>query len=245
MLDSKIRVLVADTAAMSCHLLVDALRHTQDYHATTANPKTALQLLGQGQFDVVLIGFGACEDRLTSTSFIREAKKLYPHVSIIALMETRERAMVVEALRSGARGIFCRSESFESLCKCIRCVHAGQVWASSEELQFAIDALFQHQARAPHLAATRPLSKREQQITLLVAEGCSNRHISQRLGLSEHTVKNYLFRIFEKAGVSTRVGLTLYMLKQGSRNHTSLASPQYLRVSGPILLPSRRSKSAS
>jgi len=63
------------------------------------------------------------------------------------------------------------------------------------------------------LEGPRALSQREQQITRLVAEGQSNRQISQQLQLSEHTVKNYLFRIFEKLGVTTRVELTLYALK--------------------------------
>jgi two-component system nitrate/nitrite response regulator NarL len=49
----------------------------------------------------------------------------------------------------------------------------------------------------------------------MVAEGFSNRQISERLVLSEHTIKNYLFRVFEKLGVSTRVELTLYALKRG------------------------------
>jgi DNA-binding NarL/FixJ family response regulator len=60
------------------------------------------------------------------------------------------------------------------------------------------------------------LSRREQEIAQLVAEGCSNRQISERLKLSEHTIKNYLFRVFEKLGVSTRVELTLYALNGGN-----------------------------
>jgi DNA-binding NarL/FixJ family response regulator len=44
----------------------------------------------------------------------------------------------------------------------------------------------------------------------LVAEGLGNREIAQQLKLSEHTVRNYLFRIFDKLGVSNRVELVLY-----------------------------------
>jgi DNA-binding NarL/FixJ family response regulator len=62
----------------------------------------------------------------------------------------------------------------------------------------------------------RTLSPREEEIARLAAHGLSNRQISEQLDLSEHTVKNYLFRIFEKLGVSTRVELTLHALKLGA-----------------------------
>jgi DNA-binding NarL/FixJ family response regulator len=64
---------------------------------------------------------------------------------------------------------------------------------------------------------TTILSKREEQVARLVASGLSNREISKKLGLSQHTVKNYLFRVFEKLGFSTRIELVLYILSQAKR----------------------------
>src|SRR5262249_5361294 len=63
---------------------------------------------------------------------------------------------------------------------------------------------------------TALLSRREQEVVRCVAEGLSNREIAQRLGLTEHTVKNYLFRIFDKLGVSKRVEVVLYAYSLGS-----------------------------
>ena len=56
-----------------------------------------------------------------------------------------------------------------------------------------------------------PLSHREREVAEKVAEGFSNREISSQLGLSEHTIKNYLFHIYEKLGMSSRVDLVLYV----------------------------------
>jgi DNA-binding NarL/FixJ family response regulator len=59
------------------------------------------------------------------------------------------------------------------------------------------------------------LAPREEQVVALVAEGLANKEIAHELALSEHTVKKYLFRIFDKLGISTRVELVLYAVNHG------------------------------
>ena len=53
------------------------------------------------------------------------------------------------------------------------------------------------------------------QVVQYAAKGKTNRTIANELGLSEHTVKNYLFRAFEKLGVSSRVELLFYLTIRG------------------------------
>jgi DNA-binding NarL/FixJ family response regulator len=61
------------------------------------------------------------------------------------------------------------------------------------------------------------LSNREQDVVRCVAEGMSNREIASRLKLTEHPVKNYLSRIFDKLGVSSRAEVVVYVLRLRSR----------------------------
>jgi DNA-binding NarL/FixJ family response regulator len=61
------------------------------------------------------------------------------------------------------------------------------------------------------------LTKREEDLLRLVAEGLGKREIARQLNLSENTVKNYMFRIFDKLGISNRVELVLYALSSAKR----------------------------
>jgi DNA-binding NarL/FixJ family response regulator len=223
---------------MSCQLLVDALLRSKRFEAVAAATQgEVIEALGRTRFDVVLISTNFSQDALEGLLFVREIRTLDPEVNIVVLLDAMERSLVVEAFRCGARGVFCRSDSFQTLCKCILCVHEGQVWASSTELQFVLEALVEPlPIETRGLPNSRPLSKREEEIAHMVAEGFSNRQISERLVLSEHTIKNYLFRVFEKLGVSTRVELTLYALKRGKIPRTRPPATDTLAKAEPRLV---------
>jgi DNA-binding NarL/FixJ family response regulator len=133
-------------------------------------------------------------------------------------METDSHELAVQALRSGARGLFCLADStFQLFCECIERVHRGEIFATTEQLNYLLDSICQ----APFLrvvgaSGEKLLPSREEQVVALVADGLSNRDVATELGLSEHTIKKYLFRIFEKLGISSRVELVLYALHHGA-----------------------------
>jgi DNA-binding NarL/FixJ family response regulator len=113
-------------------------------------------------------------------------------------------------------GVFCRSErKLDLLWKCISAVYQGQVWANSLQLRLLLKAL-QRQAHIRVVASTGQnlLTKRETEVAGLVVEGQPTKEIAAKLGITEHTVSNYLFRIYSKLGISTRVELVLCLMKQ-------------------------------
>jgi DNA-binding NarL/FixJ family response regulator len=153
--------------------------------------------------------------------WIDELRSQSPTTRIVMLLESSDRESVTHAFRAGAQGVFCRKEPFHFLAKCIRCVHAGQIWASSSQLHFVMEALVARtRANAFPRENEQSLSPREIDVVTSLAEGLTNRQIAIRLGLTEHTVKNYLSRIFEKLRVSSRAEVMLYAL--GRRNNMSV-----------------------
>jgi DNA-binding NarL/FixJ family response regulator len=133
------------------------------------------------------------------------------------MLDSPKRELVLDAFRAGARGIFSKHEPLETLRKCVRVVFEGQIWATSREIRYALDAL----SSAPTIHAINAgglslLSRREQQVVHYLAEGLTNREIGAQLGLSRHTIKNYLLKIFDKLGVSNRVELLFLTLSQPS-----------------------------
>jgi DNA-binding NarL/FixJ family response regulator len=96
-------------------------------------------------------------------------------------------------------------------------VHDGQVWVSSAHLHQVLEAFVSRgPGRILSSSGVQLLTKREEDIVRLVEDGLTNRQIAQELNLSEHTVRNNLFRIFDKLGVSTRVELALYSVNRAN-----------------------------
>ena len=224
--NSDIRLIVADQNLMNCQLLVGALRRCRRIEVV-ARATSSDQILAEAKASlpsVALIGATLQDGSLAGFEAVRRLRNLHPEIRAVLLLDSADRASVIDAFRAGARGIFSRDQSLGTLCRCIQNVHAGQTWASSEQIEAVLEVF----ARiAPLLLPDKakvPLSQRELEVAKLVAEGFSNREISEQLKLSQHTVKNYLFHIYGKLGMSSRVDLVLHVR---SVDRPSLEEPDH------------------
>jgi len=215
-----IPILVGDNSLMSSQLLAAALKRCRTPRLDVIVPDgfTSADLLSTihaKQPEVALISNGLRDGAFAGFHVLRALRSSGCRTKPVLLLDSCERELVIDAFRAGARGVFPRSESSKALARCIHCVSRGQVWASSRELDFLLEALAEAKPlRIVNAKGEGLLSPREQQVAALVAEGFANRDIANHLNLSEHTVKNYIFHIFEKLGVSTRVELVLYVFSQ-------------------------------
>jgi DNA-binding NarL/FixJ family response regulator len=220
-----LRVFIADSSSMGCQLMARALQQSREpieVAGSASNPVEILKGLGENPSDIAIISADFKNGPITGLGLVKEARAAYPYTRIIVLIDSPERAQVVEGFRAGADGVFSRDEPFEMLCKCIRTVCEGQIWASSEQLRYVIEALARGESQPIKGANGTPLlTKRENELVKLVAEGLTNRDVARQLSLTEHTVRNYLFRIFNKLGTSNRLELALYVMKQRAASRGS------------------------
>ena len=215
-----VKVLVADSGPLQSQLLTRALRSRREFQvAAVALEASALRtFLQTNHADVALIA----GNHLSDWGLLRWLRITYPKLSPVVLVESNDGEIVMNALRAGAKGIFLFTrDPFRMLCKCIHRVAEGEIWISSEQLHHVLDALSEVPALRVVNANGKPLlTPREEQVVALVADGLTNRDVATELGLSEHTIKKYLLRIFDKVGISSRVELVLYAMSHGEKSQS-------------------------
>jgi DNA-binding NarL/FixJ family response regulator len=215
-----IELLIGETSRLSCELMTAALRRYPQRLSVIGAEVDSAEIVTQyatKKPDVCVISSRLKDGPSSGLEVTRQIHSMHETARILLLIDEPQREVVIEAFRAGALGIFSREESFSDLCKGIEKVHTGQIWATNEQLQYLVESLA---GKAPVPASikdakgTALLTPREQSLVDLVAQGRTNRDISRELNLSEHTVRNYLFRIFNKLGTSNRLELALYAINQ-------------------------------
>ena len=230
--DSKrqmIHLLIADESFMHCQLLKAAFRYRSSFRvvASAVSRQEIIAAMNSRTVDIALINESLQEGPLTGFGVLSEVHSLFPKTRLIALLKSAREDFVIDAFRAGVKGVFCRTEPLHVICKCIMAVHEGKIWANSSQLSAVLDAF--SGASPLRLANSQEiahrLTKREKDVVRLVVEGYTNRQAAEKLGLTEHTISNYLFRTYEKLGVSSRVELVLYALKNTSPADSDFQTP--------------------
>lgn len=241
----KTRVLVSDNSRMHTQLLSEML--AKDPHLEVISwdfaPSTILSTAVSQNIDVLAIGSELNGSSKEAIAIVRELRSARPTVKIVILLESHRTDAVLDFLRARANGIFEKNGSLEMLRQCLHAVHRGEVWLDNRFVELLINFL----ATAPTLPdldakGKESLTKREREVLELVLQGLSNREISERMSLSENTVKNYVFHIFDKMGVSSRAELLYLTLSKdkGEDDEISWKALRGGRIDNRALSASKR-----
>jgi DNA-binding NarL/FixJ family response regulator len=211
-----VSIVVAQRSKMECELVCRALKAHGRQIAVLACVQTSEDLLkkvAEHRPEVTVISSTLQGDAQAGLKALRDLHALGTDTCPVMMVDRSAPELVTDVFSAGAKGIVCRDDAFEVLCKCIQCVGAGQVWANSQELQWILKGLADREPiRVVNSLGIPLLTGREEQIVRMVVDGLPPSEIATNLVVSAHTVKNHLFRIYEKLGVSNRSELILYAL---------------------------------
>lgn len=141
-----------------------------------------------------------------------------PAARVMILTGIRDSEIHTRAVRLGARGLVLKNIAADTLIKAIHKVYAGEMWLDRSLTASVLTSLLRSgdaKDYSPEAASIASLTDRELEIIGLVGEGLKNKHIGERLFISETTVRHHLTSIFSKLGVSDRLELVIFGYKHG------------------------------
>jgi len=200
---------------MGSQLLAESLGRDPRFEILAVAAAADIFPIAAREPDVSLISMEFDAGAKKGLQVARALNAVHPGIHIVILLEESTRESIIASFRCGATGVFCRTEPISELHNCIERVNRGEIWAGRDQAQYLLEALRNvPSCDGMEHGKLRLLSKRELEVAEHAAQGQSNKQIADELKLSEHTVKNYLFRIFEKLGVSSRFELLFLLFNE-------------------------------
>jgi DNA-binding NarL/FixJ family response regulator len=205
--ESPIRIFIVDDHELVRRGLIDLLTTTDDLiivgEAATAGE--ALRRIPAAAPDVALL-----DARLPDGSGIdvcREIRSSHENVRCLILTSYDDDEALYAAVMAGASGYLLKQIGGNSLIDGIRQVAAGRSLLDPAVTQKLLDRL-RHPVEPDPVAGS--LTAREREILDLIADGCTNRQIGERLFIAEKTVKNYVSGLLTKLGMQRRTQAAVY-----------------------------------
>ena len=164
--------------------------------------REALSILEQQTCELALVdlnmkGMGGIE-------LIEHLKKMYPEIKILVLTTFYDDHYITEAIANGADGYLLKDSGKDAILGAIGQIMEGRNVIDHKVMQ-RLSVLMS--GKTENAVIMQGMTKRESEILSLLAEGLTNQQIAKELYISEGTVKNYIFAIYDKTGIHDRAKL--------------------------------------
>ncbi len=182
------------------HILSNWLQDAEDFACKGVFPdvESAMPKISEHKPDVVLMDINL--PGLSGVECVRQLKAALPDTQFVMLTVYEDSNHIFDALSAGATGYLIKTTPREALIAALREVHAGGSPMSGNIARKVVQSL--HQPKAA--MSTSELSKRENEVLALLAQGYLYKEIADALGIGLETVNTYIRRIYEKLHVHSR-----------------------------------------
>jgi DNA-binding NarL/FixJ family response regulator len=223
-----VRTLVVDDHPIMRQGLTAMLTATPDFEVVgqACDGVEAVELAAELRPDLVLMDLRM--PRLDGVAATEAVLRDVPTARVVVLTTYESDDAILGAVEAGASGYLLKAAPEEELLAGLRSVVAGQVALAPSMAALLVGRARRTATQAdapasvtgvgaggPVGSSPTPLSPRETQVLVLVAEGCSNREVGLRLFVGEATVKTHLQHVFEKLGVGDRTRAVTLAMERG------------------------------
>lgn len=211
--NANIRLLLADDHRM----LREGLRRSMTEHGfnvvgEAADGVQAVEFAGNLQPDVILMDVTMPElDGVEATRLVKQA---HPNIKIVMLTMHADQDVLAAAIRAGASGYLVKDCSTDEIASAVRAAASDTASLSPELAVSMLDEVRKlHENDTPE--EERVVTKREEEVLQLIADGCSTPEVADQLYISQKTVKNHLASIYHKLDARDRTQAVLQAVRMG------------------------------
>ncbi|MEN7551379.1 response regulator transcription factor [Rapidithrix thailandica] len=208
----KIRIIVADDHSMFLDGLISLLNDVEyiEIVGKASNGKEALHLLKKVKADWVITDISMPEmDGIVLTGQI---KKKYPEIKVLVVSMYHQSETIAKVVQQEADGYLLKNAGKEELLKAIASIQAGEKYFSEEIKQKYLESMFAPKKKSREQV---PLSRREKEVLVLIAQENTTPEIAEKLFISQHTVESHRKNIIRKLNVRNTAGIVKYAIQQG------------------------------
>lgn len=167
-----------------------------------ASAREAFAMVQRRQPDVVLMDLRMPE--MEGTNAIVELRRIVPGIRILVLTNYGSDEYIVRATQAGAMGYLLKNTPQEEIVKAVRMIFQGERYVPKDIAQRLFEAIGREE-----------LSQRELEVLSLVAHGCTNKDVAQRLYISDKTVRNHVTSCLLKLQAKDRTEAVTRAIERG------------------------------
>jgi DNA-binding NarL/FixJ family response regulator len=156
--------------------------------------------------------------RMSGMDAIREIKKRFPAIKVIALTVHKTEEYLLTTLQAGADGYVLKDATHEELVMAIKSVMGGKSYLSPGVSEKVIEGYLVGKESNRSLSTWETLSQREREVLKLIAEGYKNKEIAEDLCISLKTVEKHRANLMKKLDLHNAAALTVYAVQKGLVN---------------------------